>query len=85
MRFTTVQINALIMSVVMLALQIAILWFLNGELKTVILDKDLGVLALIFAPTAALAFTLRTLAPYKGNGEPKQCCRKNMPPEREAP
>ena len=57
MRWTTI-----LLIITLGALQAFILWRLNGALATLVLDKDIDVLALVFIPMAALAYTLRKFA-----------------------
>ena len=51
--------NALIIAVLLTGLQGFILWVMNGEMKTLITNKELDVLALIMSPTGALVWTLK--------------------------
>ena len=80
MKITTLQINLLLLAVMLLAIQAIILWFLNGELKPLILDKELDVLALIFSPTAGLVWCARRLAYYQPGAQDTPCPHCGKPP-----
>ena len=72
MKITTLQINLLLLSLMLLAMQAIILWLLNGELRQLILGKELDVLAIIFAPSGGLVWAARRLAYYQPDGNADQ-------------
>ena len=66
---TGVQTNAFLVSMMLMALQIYILWELNGHLVSILTTGCLNplIVATIFAPTMALVYTLKTFAGRSGN------------------
>ena len=62
-RFTRVQINSWFLAILLAALQIYMIWSIeqNGGVSALLQD-DLETVALFFGPTAALAWSLRTIA-----------------------
>ena len=67
MRFTRVHINALVVCMILAALQVFILWLIDGSLKEVILQgtDKLDVLILIFSPSGAIAWIGKHFAGIK--------------------
>ena len=51
MKHTRLHTNAIILSVVLAALQGVILYIVNGDISGMIAEKDLGALAIVFSPT----------------------------------
>ena len=64
MKITTLQINLIILCLVLVALQAGILWLMNGDLKYLVNNKELDVLALIFAPSAGIVWCAKKMAVY---------------------
>ena len=62
--FTKIHTNAMILSILLTALQIYILWEMNGALKPLLLNaqENLDALILVFGPTIGLGFALRKFA-----------------------
>ena len=62
-KFTRVQINSWFLAIILAGLQAYLIYSVeqNGGIST-LLQGDIENVALVFAPTAALAWTLRTLA-----------------------
>ena len=68
--FTRIQINLWFLCLLLVVLQGAILWLMNGDLQELIRNKDLDVLALIFSPTAGIIWIAKQMTPYQ-NGKEK--------------
>ena len=65
MRMTILQVNLLILAGLLTVLQVVIIYFLNGHLPDMVLEKDIGALAIVFAPTAGIVWSLKQLAFYQ--------------------
>ena len=62
MKFPTIQVNSLFLALILAGIQVYILVEMNGKLGSHIDNGNLAALALVFAPTAAIAYTLRNFA-----------------------
>ena len=70
MKFTTIQVNLLILALILAALQVGILYILefnggDGVIADAVRNKDATIVALIFAPTTALTIALAKAGSYK--------------------
>ena len=59
MKMTTIQTNSILNSSILAALQIFILWVVNGDLLQILLSKDPVIVGTVFAPTIALVYVSR--------------------------
>ena len=83
---TVVQVNLLALAVICAILQGVMLWFLNGHLPELIVQKDAIGLALVLSPMGGIVYALRRMAFYQQPVGPHaggNCCRPcaNCPPE----
>ena len=62
MKHTRLHTNAIILSVVLAALQGVILYIVNGDISGMIAEKDLGALAIVFSPTGGLVWALKAFS-----------------------
>ena len=67
--FTKIQINLWFLCILLVLLQVGILWIMNGDMKHLINEKELDVLALIFSPTAGIVWCAKKMTPYQNGKE----------------